>query len=224
MPTLRRWQQLLGVEGVAQAKSQDGTTIPASTSGNDKRRIQIETPDQRSGAETRLAAGKAFGSGVVRPVKGRLPDMAIHAGRFKAGSVQDGDDVAGSRALEVLVALHRSVVEKTVGRVGQKSLRLHFRIHRLGENFIEGQAEDERTQIIDVGDAAEIMSKRVFRVEPNFVSALVDRRTADAAIEDAEIIEIDVGFFARARAKFALRRPTAPGEVFGARSAGPCCD
>ena len=89
--------------------------------------------------------------------------------------MQNGDDVARSRALKVLIALRGAVVEKTARGVGEKGLRFHFGVHRLAEDIVEGQAKNERTQIVDAGHAAEVMAKSVFGIELHLVSALVDR-------------------------------------------------
>src|ERR1700728_5437888 len=71
---------------------------------------------------------------------------------IKAGNVCEGDHLPGGRAQKVLVALQKSIDVETVARFGEKRLRLHFRIHGLAENFIESYPEQERTQIIDVGE------------------------------------------------------------------------
>ena len=104
--------------------------------------------------------------------------------------MQNGDDIARRRALEVLVTLRGTVVEKATGGVGEKSFRLHLRVHRLTEDIVEGEAENEGTQIIDAGDAAEVMGKVIFGVEAHLVTALVNRRGPDAAVEDPEIVQV----------------------------------
>jgi len=88
--------------------------------------------------------------------------------------MQNGDYVARSRAFEVLITLCGRVVEKSTRAVGEKGLRLYLRVYRLTEYVIEGEAEDERAQIVDAGDAAKV-SEGIFGVEAHLVAALIDR-------------------------------------------------
>src|SRR4029077_2303122 len=147
-----------------------------------------------------------------------MPKDVLHAGRFEAGSVQNGDYIAGSGALKVLVTLSGSVVEKAFVRFRQERFRLHFRVHGLAADVIKSQAEYERTQVINTGDTSQIVSKRILRVEVDFVSALIHSGGSDAPIEHSEIVEIDVGFFSRTRAKFGLGGPPAARKIFSSRS------
>ena len=164
MPTpLHSKESVAGCRTVSRSESSGRHRPAVQHQGHRHRRAQIKTSHQRRGAESGFAARKSVGSSFVGPVKGRMSDGVIHAGGFKTGSVQDGDDVAGSGAFKVLITLGGCVVEKTVGGVGQKSLGLHFRVDRLGENVIEGQAKDKRTQIVDAGDAADSYVQKCLR-------------------------------------------------------------
>ena len=89
--------------------------------------------------------------------------------------MQNGDDVARSRAFKVLITLRGRVVEIPARSVGEKGLRLHLRVHRLAEDVVESEAENERAQIVDAGDTAKV-SKSIFGIELHLVTALVDRR------------------------------------------------
>ena len=81
------------------------------------------------------------------------PKLSVHAGGIDAGSVQDPDRIEhrriGQRAIgigglkEVLIALDHAAERKAFDGLRQEELRLDFRVHRLGENFVEGQAEKE---------------------------------------------------------------------------------
>src|ERR1700677_1007748 len=102
---------------------------------------------------------------------------------------------------EVLVALGQAIEMKPIGRVGEKNLRPHFRINRLAVNVRECEAEDERTQIIDVGNPAE-GSKRTFGHETRVLTALVLRRIANAAIHHSLIVEINKRSVARTSPEF----------------------
>jgi hypothetical protein len=73
---------------------------------------------------------------------------------------------------------------KTAGGIRQESRRLHFRIHRLGKDIAEGQPENIRTQIIQVGDSANVVREGAFRVKVDLSSALVN--SIEAAIKDSE--------------------------------------
>src|SRR5450432_3065174 len=183
-----------------------------------QRRAQIKTPHQRRGSKRRFTAGKPFHSGVVGPIKRRASDGVVNARSLKARSMQNGDDVARSRALEILITLRGSVVGVAACRTGEKSFRLHLRVYGLAEDVVEGEAENERAQIVDAGDAAYVMSKSIFRVEVDLVTALVNRWVPDASVENPKIVQVHVGFFAGLGAKLYLRRPPAPGEIFGPRS------
>ncbi len=59
------------------------------------------------------------------------------------------------------------------------------------------------------------LSKSIFGVELDLVTALVDRRRADAPVENPEVVQVDIRLFAGLGAKLDLRRPTSPGEIFG---------
>src|SRR5678810_615544 len=121
----------------------------------------------------------------------------VHAGRFEAGGMEDGDDIARSRTLKVLIALRGAVIEKTARGVGEKRLRLYFGIYCLAENVVKGETKDEGTQIVDAGDAAEVVPKGIFGAKLHLVSPLVHRRSSDAAVEDPEVVQVHIGLFAR---------------------------
>src|SRR5439155_26692766 len=97
------------------------------------------------------------------------------------------------------------------------SLGFDFRIYRLIEDIVERKAKDKRTQVVDAGDAAEVMCKCAFRVEVNFVATLVYGGGADATVENPKIAEVQVRVFAGLGAKLGLGCPSPAGEVFGAR-------
>src|SRR5579863_6214110 len=127
--------------------------------------------------------------------------------------MQDGDDVPGSRALEVLIALRRHVKEEAVGCVGEEGLRFYFGVDRLGENIVKSQAKDVRAEVIDVCDSSEVVPKSAFAGQPHLFSTLIHRRVAGAAIEHAEIIEIEKGGVAGPGPKFSLRGPSPCREI-----------
>ena len=56
---------------------------------------------------------------------------------------------------EILVALDHAAEREAVFGLRKKNLRLYFRVHGLGENFVERQPEQKRTQVVDVGDGTE---------------------------------------------------------------------
>src|SRR5208283_5974212 len=99
--------------------------------------------------------------------------------------------------LEVLVALRQRVEVKSVGCIGEKNLRPHFRVDRLRVHVGEGDAENERTQIIDIRNAAEI-SERTLCYEPSVFAALVLRWVADATIHHPHVVKEYVRAVARA--------------------------
>src|SRR3982074_869592 len=125
--------------------------------------------------------------------------------------------IAGSRVrpriadFEVLVALGQDIEVKSLGRIGEKNLRLHFRVDRLGVDIGEGNAENERTQVIDIRDAAE-RPKPALGKKVCVLAALILPRGADAtdaAIHHSYIIEEQIRGVARASAEFRALRPTA---------------
>src|SRR5208282_2018930 len=119
---------------------------------------------------------------------------------------------------EVLIALRQCIEVKSVGRIGKENLRPHFRIDRLRVHIGEGNAEDERTQIIDIRDAAEV-PKRALGKKMRVFSALVlpIRWTAYTAIHYPYIVEKHERAVARTSAEFCTLKPTAFGIVFGAQ-------
>src|ERR1035438_10016420 len=78
------------------------------------------------------------------------PDQFILRNRGAARGSRFGD-----ANFEVLVAFPQGIEMKSVSRVGEKNLRPHFGVNRLRVDVGEGDAENERTQIIDIRDAAE---------------------------------------------------------------------
>src|SRR5450755_4335568 len=131
--------------------------------------------------------------------------------------MQNGYNVARSRTSEVLVALCRGIVEIPIRGAGEKGLRLHFRVHCLTEDVVKSEAKNERTQIVNAGDAAKV-SKSIFCVEAYFVPPLVNRRTTDAPVKNTKVVQVHVGLLARLSTKLYLRRPASAGEIFGPRS------
>src|SRR5262249_1210903 len=178
--------------------------------------------------ETWLAAPHALGGHVIGPVDGRAKDWAIHVGNLESGQVQDGDGIVIILALEVLVAAKIRIKGKSLDALGHKSHRLDLRINRLGEVLSKGQAEDERTEIVNGGHGANIVGKDGFRVELDVFAALlggggaglagyrVDAGGGNAAIEHAKIIEVEEGILAGTGAEVLLQRPAALREIFAA--------
>jgi len=104
---------------------------------------------------------------------------------------------------------------KSVGGVGEKNLRAHLRVHCLGVDVGEGDAENERTQIVDIGDAAE-GSERTLGSKERVFAALILRRAANAAVHHSLIVEIEIGRVAGPDAQLSAFKPAALREVFGA--------
>ena len=156
--------ETLGVVGLMQ--SQCGAQRPAvELQGQGNLGIEIEASQQFSGVKAGLAARRACHRRVERPEERRAAQRPVHAGgvaRWECARSGRHRKTAGSRACrwygglkEILVALDHAAERKAVCRLGKKNLRLHFRVDGLGENFVEGQPEQERTQVVDVGDGAE---------------------------------------------------------------------
>ncbi|OLB20360.1 MAG: hypothetical protein AUH15_11780 [Acidobacteriales bacterium 13_2_20CM_55_8] len=59
------------------------------------------------------------------------------------------------------------------------------------EYLIESQAEDKRTQIINVRHPTEIMPKRALPVEPDVMTSLIYFGIAKATIKHPKIIQVD---------------------------------
>src|SRR5208282_3345491 len=90
---------------------------------------------------------------------------------------------------EILVALRQHVEVKSVGCVGEEDLRSDFRVDGQRVYVGEDNAENKRTQVIDIGDAA---------------------------INHALIVEEKIGAIARPGAEFGTFEPTAFRIVVGA--------
>src|SRR6202035_5607879 len=99
--------------------------------------------------------------------------------------MKNGNHVAGSCAFKILIALHRRVIEKAVRGVRENRGRFYFRVHRLGEDVIKGQAKYIRAEVIDVGDSAEVVAKLAFAIQAGFLTALIYRRISHTAVEHA---------------------------------------
>src|SRR5450432_1162048 len=107
-------------------------------------------------------------------MQGRVEEGAVHARSFDAGGVENGDDVAGGGALEILVAAGVGVEKKTASDVGEKCVGLDFGIDRLGEDVTEGEAENVGAEVVDIGYGADVVGERAFGIEVGLGSALVD--------------------------------------------------
>src|SRR5271166_2143619 len=127
--------------------------------------------------------------------------------------MKNGDDIAAGRTFEILIALHRGVIEKAVRRVREKTSGLYFGVHGLGEDIVKGQTKNVRAEVIDARDSAEVVTKRAFARQTHLFTALIHRRAAGAAIEHTEIIEIDKRGVARLSPEFSLRGPSPGGEI-----------
>src|SRR3984885_2550245 len=144
-----------------------------------------------------------------------MPQLPIDAGKIKTRSVQNRNHLPRSGAQKVLIALGEAVEVETIGGLGKKGLRLHLRIHRLAEDFVEGQPEEKRTQVVDVGDSPEAVESSS-GVQSRVFTAFLEGRRADAAINHSKIVQIDIGSFAGTGAKLSALRPAAQGKIFGA--------
>src|SRR5262249_50379906 len=141
---------------------------------------QIDASNQKSGAEAGFTARQSLGIKIVRPVKRRVGEFVVCAPGFNSRSMKDRDHITGGRALEILVALEGKIVEITARRIGSKGHRFHFRVDRLDESLAECQAEDERTQVVDISDAAEIVREITLGRQAYVTASLVYVRVADA--------------------------------------------
>src|SRR5258708_33257413 len=121
------------------------------------------------------------------------------------------DDLALGRAQKVLIELDKSVDVKAVRGLRQKTLRFHFRINGLAEYFVKSQTEQERTQIVDVGDRPETVYV-AGRVQSRILSAFFERRRPNAPVNHSELAQVHVGGFARHGPDRSPLRPAARGE------------
>ena len=80
---------------------------------------------------------------------------------------------------------------KSLGRVGEKNLRPHFGVDGLRVHIGEGDAENERTQIIDIRDASE-GPDRALGNKMGILAALILTRRPDATIQHAYVAEQQV--------------------------------
>src|SRR5208282_29299 len=116
---------------------------------------------------------------------------------------------------EILVALRQHVEVKSVGCVGEEDLRSDFRVDGQRVYVGEDNAENKRTQVIDIGDAAKI-AEGALGHKTRVLSALILAWIADAAIHHALIVEEKIGAIARPGAEFGTFEPTAFRIVVGA--------
>ena len=94
--------------------------------------------------------------------------------------MQDLDRIKGGRIRQcavcirglkvILIALHHAAERDAVGRLRKKNLRLDLRVYRLGEDFIERQPEQKRTEVVDIGNCAEAVEV-IFGSQPGLLSA-----------------------------------------------------
>src|SRR6202158_4615709 len=114
------------------------------------------------------------GQGTVKgPEEWGASQFLVYAGRIAAGSVEDLDGIkcgrTGERSVsvrglkEVLVALDHPAERKSLDRLGEEKLRFYFGVHGLGENIVEGQAEEKRTEVVNIGNRAESVKAAVGR-------------------------------------------------------------
>src|SRR4030088_2833696 len=122
--------------------------------------------------------------------------------------MKDGNDVAGSRAFKVLVALRRDIIKKATRRIREKGLRLYLGVHRLGEDIVKSQAKDERTEVVDVGDSAGVGTECAFCIHARLFTALIPRRVTGTVFEHFEILLIAKSAFTGPGLGFALRCPS----------------
>src|SRR5579859_2038988 len=99
--------------------------------------------------------------------------------------------------------MHGEVVEKAASGIRKKCVRLDLRVHRLCEGVSKGETEHERAEIVDISDPAKAVAKRAFGGQMYLFAALVHMRISDAAVEDAEIVEIHKGILAGPGAELA---------------------
>ena len=67
----------------------------------------------------------------------------VDTGRLKTGCVENRNDIPRRGAFEILISLGGAIVEKAVGRIGQKSQRFDLRVHCLNEYIIKREPEDK---------------------------------------------------------------------------------
>src|SRR5271165_655237 len=118
--------------------------------------------------------------------------------------------------LEVLIAFRQSVKVKSVGRIGKENLRPHFRVDRLAVNIRKGNAENERTQVIDIRNTPKVR-KWMFGNKMCVLTPLVLRWAADAAIHHSLVGEEHVSVVARTSPEFAAFEPSPLRVIFGAQ-------
>ena len=102
--------------------------------------------------------------------------------------MQDRNHIADLSTLKILITTCAGIQKQTAGRIGEKSVRPDFRVHRLREHVTEGEPEDVAAQIINIRDGASVATECSLRVQPNFGSALA--HAVHPAIQDAEESEI----------------------------------
>src|SRR5208282_3778146 len=141
----------------------------------------------------------------------------IYAGKIETRSVEYGDHLARRRAKKVLVTLRKSVHAEAVGGLRQERLRLHFGINRLAEDFIEGQAKEEGTQVVDVGDAAEAV-EIPSGVQAGVFATFFKWRCANAAVNHPEIIQISIRSCGGPDPKLASLRSSPEGKILRTHS------
>src|SRR5262249_39560488 len=125
----------------------------------------VETPQQIAGMESGFTARQTSYRNIQRPEQGRMAERALYAGQIHTRGVKDADGVehgwvgqitACVRGLEkVLITLHHAAKQKPFIVLRQKQLRLYLGVDGLRKDFVEGEAKQKRTQVIDVGDRSE---------------------------------------------------------------------
>src|ERR1700686_4531903 len=171
-----------------------------------------------------FAAGKA-GQGTVKgPEEWGASQFLVYAGRIAAGSVEDLDGIKcgriGERSVsvcslkEVLIALDHSSERKSLDRLGEEKLRFYFGVHCLGENVVEGQAEEKRTKVVNIGNRAEAVKVAVGR-QARLLATFLQWGRANAAINHTKNIQVHIKTVAGTRAELSALGPTAQRKEFG---------
>src|ERR1700757_685005 len=173
--------------------------------------------------KTGFAAGKASQGTVKGPEEWGASQFLVYAGHIAAGSVEDLDGIKcgriGERSVsirglkEVLVAFDHSSERKSLDRLGEEKLRFYLGVHRLGEHVVEGQAEEKRTEVVDIGTRGEAVKVAVGR-QARLLATFLQWGSANAAINHTKNIQVHIGTVAGTCAELSALGPTAQRKVF----------
>src|ERR1700730_10465352 len=196
---------------------------PVELKGQGDLRTKVETSQQFRSMKAWFTSRKASQGTVKGPEEWGASKFLVYAGRIAAGSVEDldgiecgriGESSVSVRGLEeVLVALDHPAERKSLDRLGEEKLRFYFGVHCLGENVVEGQAEEKRTKVVNIGNRAEAVKVAVGR-QTRLLATFLQWGSANAAINHTKNIQVYIGTVAGTRAELSALGPTAQREVF----------